>query len=475
MTRFLPLLLLGALLVPLAPSATAQPTYTVAWPEGDPIWEMTIVRPSQSSGPDGGGLEIRDVSYNGRLVMKRGHVPVLNVKYEAGCNCFRDWQDAEVRFVADNPLPSPNNWVAEATAGTVQTMCDAAPANCSGNTCSDVGSHNGVAVERFDDRLVLTTHLSAGWYRYTMRWVFHEDGTIQPLFGFTSTGTACTTNPRRHHAFWRFDFDIEGAENDYVAEHRGDEVIPLALETRRSWSEDWPFLGNETAHGFPIGADNPPSWSVMDTETGRGYLLTPSEADLLTPMNPQTGIPALDDFAKEDVVVSLYDPSELTDGFSSCQARFEEGTNAVVNQENTYGEDVVLWYRSGVTKPHSDASTCYESGPILTPIGDWSPTGNNPVAGEDAAAPTGFTLENPYPNPFDGTTTVRFSVETAQAVTLTLFDGVGREIRTLYAGTPSAGAVQAVTVDGTDLPNGVYTVRLEGNGFSESKRITLVK
>src|SRR5690606_39063086 len=236
MTRFLPLLLLGALLMPYATPASAQSTYNVAWPEGDPIWEMTVVRPSQSSGSDGSGLEIRDVYYNGHLVMKRGHVPILNVKYEAGCNCFRDWQDAEGRFVANNPLPSPNNWVAEATPGTVQTMCDAAPDNCSGNTCNDVGSHNGVAVERFDDRLVLTTHLSAGWYRYTMRWTFHEDGTIRPRFGFTSTGTACTTNPRRHHAFWRLDFDIDGAENDYVLERRtGEDDLVFEQEASRIW------------------------------------------------------------------------------------------------------------------------------------------------------------------------------------------------------------------------------------------------
>jgi len=458
--------------MPYATPASAQSTYNVAWPEGDPIWEMTVVRPSQSSGSDGSGLEIRDVYYNGHLVMKRGHVPILNVKYEAGCNCFRDWQDAEVRFVANNPLPSPNNWVAEATPGTVQTMCDAAPDNCSGNTCNDVGSHNGVAVERFDDRLVLTTHLSAGWYRYTMRWTFHEDGTIRPRFGFTSTGTACTTNPRRHHAFWRLDFDIDGAENDYVLERRtGEDDLVFEQEASRIWQlfDVDPTLGSEQDHFGYV------SWAVMDSDTGRGYVLTPGIEDFRTPVDPQTGIPALDDFANEDLVVSQYRASELTDGNWSCQANFTGGSQPVVNDENVYGEDVVLWYRSGVTKPHSDASTCYESGPVLTPLGDWSRSGNNPVADEDAAAPTGFTLENPYPNPFDGTTTVRFSVETAQAVTLTLIDGVGREIRTLYAGTPNAGAVQTVTVDGADLPAGVYTVRLEGNGVSASKRITLVK
>lgn len=466
MTRFLPLLTLGALL--LAPAASAQQPYSITWPDdGEPIWELSVLPPRHSSGPNGSGVEIRDVYYRGRMVMKRGHVPILNVKYEQGCNCFRDWQDSEVRFIADNPISTPN-WIAESTPGTVATMCDVAPDNCSGGFCQDVGSFNGVAVERFDNFLRLTTHMSAGWYRYTMKWELHEDGTIKPLFGFTSTGTSCTTNPRRHHAFWRFDFDIEGAENDYIVEHHPTEgEIVFETEDTRSWGDN--FYGNEEDHDAVM------AWTVMDTQTERGYRLTPSEADLLTPMNPRTGNPALDNFAKEDAVVARYDASEIDDGRWGCEAQFTGGTGAVVDGEDVYDEDVVLWYRSGVTKQDIDPETCYESGPVLTPVGDWGQDGNAQVASEDAAAPTGFTLADPYPNPFDGTTTVRFSVEAAQSVTLTLYDGVGREVRTLYAGTPSAGSVEAVVIDGTDLPNGVYTVRLEGEGFSTSKRITLVK
>ena len=52
-------------------------------------------------------LEIRNVYYNGHLVLKRGHVPILNVKYETGgCGgpslCYRDWQDEQSEFQADN-------------------------------------------------------------------------------------------------------------------------------------------------------------------------------------------------------------------------------------------------------------------------------------------------------------------------------------------------------------------------------------
>ncbi|HEX6125541.1 MAG TPA: hypothetical protein VFZ23_09245, partial [Pyrinomonadaceae bacterium] len=45
------------------------------------LWEMLVIRPSASSGTRGSGVEIRDVKYKGKSVLKRGHVPILKVQY----------------------------------------------------------------------------------------------------------------------------------------------------------------------------------------------------------------------------------------------------------------------------------------------------------------------------------------------------------------------------------------------------------
>jgi hypothetical protein len=480
MTRFCSLLLFSALLVPL--TAQAQTPYAISWPADDPIWELEVLSPERSAGPNGSGLEIRNVTFNGRSVMKYGGVPILNVKYEEGCNCFRDWQDSEVRFVADNPI-NPS-WVAEATPGTVATMCDVAPDNCvdtngdgEADSCNDVGGFEGVAVERFETFLRLTTHMRAGWYRYTMRWEFHEDGLIRPLFGFTSTGSACTQNPRRHHAYWRFDFDIDGADNDYVVESTLDHrTRTLDVETTSLWS---PALRDRDPSGeirqpMEVGVD---AWHVYDEASARGYALIPSPADLLTPANPETGDPNLDNFAKEDFVVTRYNPGEIDDGAFGCSAKFtsDDTNNPIVDGENVLNTDVVVWYRSGITKPDIDPGHCYESGPLLKPIGDWSTPENLTTSGEQEAQPAGFTLDEAYPNPFDRTTTVRFTVEEVQPVTLTLYDGLGRAVRTLYEGTPAAGVAETVVIDGSALPSGTYTVRLEGRSVQGSTRVVLLK
>jgi len=47
------------------------------------LWEMTVVRPSASSGTRKSGIEVQNVKYKGKMVLKRGHVPVLNVKYNS--------------------------------------------------------------------------------------------------------------------------------------------------------------------------------------------------------------------------------------------------------------------------------------------------------------------------------------------------------------------------------------------------------
>src|ERR1700688_4304617 len=54
---------------------------TLSWPDVHPVWQLSWLRACESSGTNASGIEIRDVSYNGHEVMKRGHIPMLNVQY----------------------------------------------------------------------------------------------------------------------------------------------------------------------------------------------------------------------------------------------------------------------------------------------------------------------------------------------------------------------------------------------------------
>jgi hypothetical protein len=87
-----------------------------------------------------------------------------------------------------------------------------------------------------------------------------------------------------------------------------------------------------------------------------------------------------------------------------------------------------------------------------------------------------YVLDPLFPNPVaQGRATVRFGVEDARPVTVALFDAMGRRVRTLYQGTPDAGRLTVTTLRTDGLASGVYFVRLVGDGFQATRRLTVVR
>ena len=95
-----------------------------------------------------------------------------------------------------------------------------------------------------------------------------------------------------------------------------------------------------------------------------------------------------------------------------------------------------------------------------------------PVAVQEV--PEAFSLESNYPNPFNPTTTVRFSVPEAAQVRLVVYDVLGRQVRVLVDGTVSAG-VHAVQFEARGLSSGMYLYRLETPQGSFVQMMQLVK
>ncbi|MEE9269408.1 MAG: choice-of-anchor B family protein [Candidatus Krumholzibacteria bacterium] len=94
-------------------------------------------------------------------------------------------------------------------------------------------------------------------------------------------------------------------------------------------------------------------------------------------------------------------------------------------------------------------------------------------------APVGFALNQNFPNPFNPTTTITYTLESAGNVVLTVYDAAGRRIRTLLNGVQGAGA-QTATWNGRDnrghrVASGVYFYRLEAGGASDTRRMVFLK
>lgn len=100
-----------------------------------------------------------------------------------------------------------------------------------------------------------------------------------------------------------------------------------------------------------------------------------------------------------------------------------------------------------------------------------------------AESPERFALENAFPNPFNPSTTIRFSVPPTSALLsaqLVVYDLVGQRVKVLMDQALGTG-IYTATWDGTDangqaVASGTYIYRLRlGDQFIESGRVTLIK
>lgn len=93
---------------------------------------------------------------------------------------------------------------------------------------------------------------------------------------------------------------------------------------------------------------------------------------------------------------------------------------------------------------------------------------NNP------AAVVNFELQQNFPNPFNPTTQIRFSLSEQSQVTLKVYNILGKEITTLVNDVKSAG-VHEVSFDGSGLASGVYFYTLQAGKQSQTHKMILIK
>jgi hypothetical protein len=92
----------------------------------------------------------------------------------------------------------------------------------------------------------------------------------------------------------------------------------------------------------------------------------------------------------------------------------------------------------------------------------------------DNIAPLEFRLDQNYPNPFNPSTIIKYSLPSAQFVTLKVFDILGNEVIVLVNNREAAGNYQ-VEFNAEALPSGVYYYTLVTESFIQTKKMILLK
>ena len=93
---------------------------------------------------------------------------------------------------------------------------------------------------------------------------------------------------------------------------------------------------------------------------------------------------------------------------------------------------------------------------------------------QERKLPTDYSLEPNYPNPFNGTTKIRFSLPHRSSVILKITDVLGREVKVIDKGELGAGSYTA-TWDAGRVSSGVYFCVLEANGVKLTQKMVLLK
>jgi endo-1,4-beta-xylanase len=98
------------------------------------------------------------------------------------------------------------------------------------------------------------------------------------------------------------------------------------------------------------------------------------------------------------------------------------------------------------------------------------------VSVEDIAAgfPDKYQLNNNYPNPFNPTTNISYSLPKAVPVKLKIYNALGQEVAILVNKEQNAGKHE-VNFNAAQYPSGVYFYQLNAGSFTETKKLLLIK
>lgn len=85
-----------------------------------------------------------------------------------------------------------------------------------------------------------------------------------------------------------------------------------------------------------------------------------------------------------------------------------------------------------------------------------------------------YELVQNFPNPFNPATTINFSIQKEGMVTLKVYNILGQEVATLVNEFKNAGA-HTINFDASKLSSGIYLYRIDSNGFTQTKKMMLIK
>jgi len=93
---------------------------------------------------------------------------------------------------------------------------------------------------------------------------------------------------------------------------------------------------------------------------------------------------------------------------------------------------------------------------------------------ENLSIPTEYKLNNNYPNPFNPSTIIRYSIPEVSFTSIKIYDALGKEVSSLVNESKSAGTYE-VEFNASNLSSGIYYYTLQVGSFTQTKKMILIK
>lgn len=224
------------------------------------------------------------------------------------------------------------------------------------------------------------------------------------------------------------------------------------------------------------------------------YFFLGDEIDDGAPGNTRTMVFDMTDLDNPELDFYYYGPVETTDhnlyirGRYAFMSNYESGLRVVDIEDIANGTltEVAFFdtYPTGNSESYSGQWSNYpyfESGNIIANDRDFglfilTPTFPIGTSNEivEVPADAGYLLSPPYPNPFSEHARFTLAADEAQLVVAELLDITGRRVALLHDGAVGAGAPIELAITAGDLSSGLYLVRVSGEHFSATQRVSLV-
>lgn len=144
--------------------------------------------------------------------------------------------------------------------------------------------------------------------------------------------------------------------------------------------------------------------------------------------------------------------------------------NNVVDGQN-YSYAVSTVYDVNSTNLESDPSNLVVATPFIVGIEEE----------ENVVVPLEYSVSQNFPNPFNPTTKINYTLKVNESVKLVVYNSLGQEVKTLVNESQKAGIQYTAAWDGTDrngktVASGVYYYKIKTNsGFEMTKKATFLK